>query len=99
MVPATSDAVRCRKFTLSQSPELWDALAEAALGATQETQMSKDPYFYVYEDRNGKWRWHLRSGGDIIADSGQGYATKYGAERGVAAVKRVAPNATVVVSS
>lgn len=61
--------------------------------------MSGDPYFYVYEDAVGKWRWHLRSGSDIIADSGQGYATKQGAERGIEAVRRVAPTARLLVAS
>jgi uncharacterized protein YegP (UPF0339 family) len=53
-------------------------------------------HFYVYPDRVGKWRWHLRSGSDIIADGGQGYSSPQAAERGISAVKRVAPTAPVV---
>jgi len=61
--------------------------------------MAGEPYFYVYRDAVGKWRWHLRSSSDIIADSGQGYSTQYACERGIAAVKRVAPLADVVHES
>jgi uncharacterized protein YegP (UPF0339 family) len=53
-------------------------------------------HFYVYRDKALKWRWHLRSGSDIIADSGQGYSSPQAAERGINAVKRVAPTALVV---
>lgn len=34
-----------------------------------------------YKDHEGKWRWNLRSNGRIIADSGQGYATKWNVKR------------------
>lgn len=31
----------------------------------------------IYEDSFGKWRWRAKSNnGDILADSGQGYADK-----------------------
>jgi len=38
--------------------------------------------FIIYQDRSGKWRWRLRArNGNIVADSGQGYATKHNAKR------------------
>lgn len=55
-----------------------------------------NPRFEVYQDAANEWRWRLISSSDIIADSGQGYATKVGAEKGIAAVKRVAPDAPIV---
>jgi len=52
--------------------------------------------FEVYEDAGEKWRWRLRHrNGNIIADSGQGYASRPGAAEGVYGVKRHAPNAEV----
>ena len=38
--------------------------------------------FEVYEDRAGEFRWRLVAGNDqIVATSGEGYATKAGAMR------------------
>ncbi len=53
--------------------------------------------FEVYEDSAGQWRWRLEhDNGNIIADSGEGYATRRKAEEGVESVKRNAPDAEVV---
>jgi uncharacterized protein YegP (UPF0339 family) len=53
--------------------------------------------FEVYEDRSGKYRWRLvHTNGNIIADSGEGYATKQKAKQGVESVKENAPGADVV---
>ncbi|PSP31476.1 hypothetical protein BRC64_09920 [Halobacteriales archaeon QH_10_67_22] len=50
--------------------------------------------FELFEDRAGKWRWRLRRrNGNVIADSGQGYASRTGAIDGIRSVKRNAPNA------
>jgi uncharacterized protein YegP (UPF0339 family) len=52
--------------------------------------------FEVYEDRAGEFRWRLvHDNGNVIADSGEGYATWRGAENGLRSVKRNAPDATV----
>ena len=52
--------------------------------------------FEIYEDTEGKWRWRLRHrNGQILADSGQGYASRGGAEDGINSVKQNAPNAGV----
>jgi uncharacterized protein len=62
--------------------------------------MSKNPYFYVYRDAAGEWRWRLRASNEkIIADSGEGYYSQGGCEEAVARVKREAPIATVVSQS
>ena len=40
--------------------------------------------FRVFEDGAGEWRWHLRSAnGRVVADSGEGYATKRGVRRAI----------------
>jgi uncharacterized protein YegP (UPF0339 family) len=45
-------------------------------------------YFKLYKDAAGYWRWPLySSNGNKIADSGEGYANKSGAENGINLVK------------
>jgi uncharacterized protein YegP (UPF0339 family) len=52
--------------------------------------------FEVYEDRAGKWRWRLvHDNGNIIADGGEGYASRQKCEQGIASVKGNAPDADV----
>lgn len=47
--------------------------------------------FHVYKDRNGEWRWRLKSAnGNIIADSGEGYTSKHNCKHGVDLVKGTA---------
>lgn len=58
--------------------------------------MPSEPRFELFVDRAGEWRWRLvASNGEIIADSGEGYSSKQGAERGIRSVRRAAPEATV----
>ncbi|SFB68561.1 Uncharacterized conserved protein YegP, UPF0339 family [Halobiforma haloterrestris] len=53
--------------------------------------------FEVYEDRAGEWRWRLvHWNGNIVADSGEGYASRSNAERAVRSVKRIVPAANTV---
>jgi uncharacterized protein YegP (UPF0339 family) len=50
--------------------------------------------FELYEDSAGEYRWRLRHrNGNIIADSGEGYASRSAAEDAVNSVKRNAPGA------
>jgi len=50
--------------------------------------------FEIYEDAAEEWRWRLRHrNGNIVADSGQGYASRSNAVEGVTSVKRNAPGA------
>lgn len=52
--------------------------------------------FELYEDKEGKYRWRLvHSNGNIIADSGEGYATRQKARQGIDSVKQNAPDAPV----
>jgi uncharacterized protein YegP (UPF0339 family) len=52
--------------------------------------------FELYEDTEGKHRWRLRhANGNIIADSGEGYASKQKAKQGIESVKQNAPDADV----
>ena len=53
--------------------------------------------FELYADAGGEHRWRLRHrNGTIMADSGEGYADRSGAEAGLHSVKRDAPGAPVV---
>ncbi len=52
--------------------------------------------FHLFEGRNGKYYFDLKApNGEIICQS-QGYVSKQGAERGIAAVKKDAADATIV---
>lgn len=52
--------------------------------------------FEIYEDREDKWRWRLvHDNGNIIADSGEGYASRQKCEQGLESVKQNAPDASV----
>ncbi|MFC7175762.1 HVO_2922 family protein [Halosegnis marinus] len=52
--------------------------------------------FELYEDKEGKYRWRLRhANGNIIADSGEGYASKQKAKQGIESVRKNAPDAAV----
>ena len=53
--------------------------------------------FELYQDGKGEYRWRLKSGnGQVIANGGEGYTTKAGAQNGIDAVKRDAAAADVV---
>lgn len=50
--------------------------------------------FETYEDNSGNFRWRLRGGsGDIMADSGEGYASRDSVEDAVQRFKQYAPEA------
>jgi len=52
--------------------------------------------FELFRDNADKYRWRLRhDNGNIIADSGQGYASKQKAKQGLNSVKSNAPGAAV----
>nr|WP_233357312.1 DUF1508 domain-containing protein [Halococcoides cellulosivorans] len=52
--------------------------------------------FEIYEDRGGKHRWRCRHrNGNILLDSGQGYASRSGARDGIESVKRDVPGAAI----
>jgi uncharacterized protein YegP (UPF0339 family) len=63
--------------------------------------MTDSPFFYIYRDRAGEWRWRLRAAGnnEIIADSAEGYGTRWGCEQAAERVKRDAPRAMIVSES
>ena len=55
-----------------------------------------DAVFELFRDNEEKYRWRLvHDNGNIIADSGQGYASKQKAKQGLRSVKSNAPGAAV----
>ena len=61
---------------------------------------ARQPRFQVYRDRKGEWRWRLlAANGRTIADSGEGYAQKQGAQRAarmvIATVERIGHKAMI----
>ncbi|RLM63079.1 HVO_2922 family protein [Halorubrum sp. Atlit-26R] len=55
-----------------------------------------DATFELFRDNADEYRWRLRhENGNIISDSGQGYASKQKAKQGLESVKSNAPGATV----
>lgn len=52
--------------------------------------------YHVYKDSGGRWRWRLKAAnGQIVADSGQGYASKQSCKEGIDIVKSSADAAVV----
>ncbi|GGJ08693.1 hypothetical protein GCM10008995_18200 [Halobellus salinus] len=60
------------------------------------TEGGSSATFEIFEDTGGKWRWRLRhDNGNIIADGGQGYASKQKATQGLRSVRQNCPGAPV----
>jgi len=61
-----------------------------------DVEGGSDAVFELYRDGAGDWRWRLvHDNGNIIADGGQGYASKQKAKQGLESVKRNVPGAPV----
>ena len=54
------------------------------------------PKFETYRDPVGEYRWRLKASNGRIVASGEGYKTRAGARRGIAALKRAAKQAKFV---
>lgn len=50
--------------------------------STRQDYVKTKPYVKVYQDTGGEWRWTLFAcNHKVIADSGEGYKTKWGCKR------------------
>lgn len=54
------------------------------------------PSYELYQDKADEWRWRLTSGGDITADSGEGYSSKSAAKEAIERIQEDAPTASVL---
>jgi len=69
-------------------PEPEDATAPDVAIPSDDEGIESAATFELFEDAGGKWRWRLRhDNGNVIGDSGQGYASKSNAERALARVR------------
>ena len=59
----------------------------------------KTPKFEVWKNKAGEWQWHLRGANGEIMGAGEGYKRKAGAVRGVAACRRAAMIALLVIEA
>ncbi len=54
------------------------------------------PNFEIYADSAGKYRWRLKDGNSqIVASSGESFASRDNAKRAAQNVKSTAPTATI----
>jgi uncharacterized protein YegP (UPF0339 family) len=87
---------------LADSGEGYDTRNEAETAVERVREYAPDAAvldigratFEIFEDKGGDQRWRLRhQNGNILMDSGQGYADRSGARAGIESVKRNAPGA------
>lgn len=97
------EAAREKVETARDQRDAARAQVEKARGeiATLETRLERfdtsDATFDVYRDAADEWRWRLvHRNGNIIATSGEGYASDRSARRGMQSVKRNAAAAAVL---
>lgn len=51
----------------------------------------------IYRDRRGQWRWRIKArNGRIIAESGEGYVSKFNARRAAERIKNAIASWVVV---
>ena len=71
----------------------WDETDGEVETDTRESKAT----FQLYEDNAGQYRWRLRHrNGNVIADSGEGYASKQKAKQGLESVKTNAAGGHVI---
>ncbi|WP_049902766.1 HVO_2922 family protein [Halococcus agarilyticus] len=76
-----------------------DDVRETGAPATGEATAAESlARFEVFRDRADEWRWRLvHRNGNVIADGGEGYASKQNALKGLRSVRRNAPGARIDV--
>ncbi|GAB3667502.1 amphi-Trp domain-containing protein [Halopiger thermotolerans] len=81
----------------ASAPESDRTTATESDEPTGETRSSgRTSRFEVYQDRADQWRWRLvHWNGNIVADSGEGYASRSNAKRAARSVMRTAPAARI----
>jgi uncharacterized protein YegP (UPF0339 family) len=77
-----------------EGPEPEDAADPDVAVPSEDERIASQATFELFEDAAEEWRWRLRHrNGNIVADSGQGYASRSNAVEAVTGVKRNAPGA------
>ena len=79
---------------LADSGEGYTRRNDAKRAVDRVQERADDLEFEVYEDQAGEYRWRLLAdNGEILGDSGEGYADRGGAEDAVERVREYAPGA------
>lgn len=97
-VVAVSQVYSSKDSCLAGIEAVRRAAAKAAIEdqATSKPVEQKNPKFELYKDKAGEFRFRLKaSNGEIVA-TGEGYRAKAGCQKGIASVKKNAPDSEVV---
>jgi uncharacterized protein YegP (UPF0339 family) len=82
---------------LADSGEGYTRRNDASRAADRIRDRLDDLEFDVYEDNAGEYRWRLLSAnGNIVADSGEGYESRSGAQNAVERLRELVPEADVL---
>ena len=69
-------------------PEPEDAAEPDVAVPSDDEEVASNATFELFEDAGGDWRWRLvHDNGNIISDSGEGYASKSNAERALGRIR------------
>ncbi len=91
-----SSRSKARQGAESVRSNVADAVVDDGDGESPEDAGSKAT-IELYEDAADEYRWRLRHrNGNIIADSGEGYSSKSGAEKAIDRLKNHAPDADLL---
>ena len=72
------------------------ATLDEGLAGSDSTDEATQPRFELYRDKAGEWRWRfIHDDSEIMADSGEGYTRKAGAQNGLDSVRRNLPSALI----
>jgi uncharacterized protein YegP (UPF0339 family) len=69
-------------------PEPEDAADPDVAVPSEDEEIASAATFELFEDAGGEWRWRLRhDNGNVVSDSGEGYASKSNAKRAIGRVR------------
>uniref|UniRef100_UPI00248151C3 HVO_2922 family protein n=1 Tax=Halorubrum sp. F4 TaxID=2989715 RepID=UPI00248151C3 len=69
-------------------PEPADADEPDVAVPSEDEEIASEATFELFEDDAGEWRWRLRhDNGNVVGDSGEGYASKSNAKRALSRVR------------
>jgi Uncharacterized conserved protein len=75
-------------IAVDDGPEPADAADPNVAVPSDDEAIASKATFELFEDAGGEWRWRLRhDNGNIISDSGEGYASKSNAKRALGRVR------------
>ncbi|WP_280586486.1 HVO_2922 family protein [Halorubrum sp. Boch-26] len=83
-----TSAAEAEAIAADDGPEPEDATDPDVAVPSDDEDIASKATFELFEDAGGEWRWRLRhDNGNIISDSGEGYASKSNAERALGRIR------------